>query len=454
MPRLCIVGLDCLSPQLVFSDYWSSLPTLRSLAAEGVAVPLVSCHPPITVPAWAAMMTGCDPGMLGVYGFRDRADRSYHGRRLASSLSYHQAPLWTLLSRSGVRCRVIGVPQTYPPKPLNGYMVTGCLTPSHTPVTYPPQLAPEVQALSGGYRPDIENFRDLSPPALLAAVQRLTASTFAVAEAWAARDDWDFLMLVDMGADRLHHGLWGTCRPEHRDFDPTHPLRDALRDYYVALDAAIGRLLGCLASDDIVLVVSDHGAQAMHGGIALNDWLRATGRLVVRGPPPAAPVPFCPDAVDWERTTAWADGGYVGRIYLNVRGREPCGVVAPDKVDATLDALTAELATLPGQEAAPHRALRPPAIYREVNGVAPDLLVYLGELRYRALGSLGHPALRVHENDRGPDSANHAPHGVLIMRDGLGPRNLGLPSLYDIAPTVLKHMGVAPPANMIGSALF
>ncbi|HET6346164.1 MAG TPA: alkaline phosphatase family protein, partial [Myxococcota bacterium] len=101
MPRLCIVGLDCLSPQLVFSDYWSSLPNLRSLAAEGVAAPMVSCHPPITVPAWAAMMTGCDPGMLGVYGFRDRADRSYHRRKLASSLSYHQAPLWTLLSRSG-----------------------------------------------------------------------------------------------------------------------------------------------------------------------------------------------------------------------------------------------------------------------------------------------------------------------------------------------------------------
>jgi predicted AlkP superfamily phosphohydrolase/phosphomutase len=89
-----------------------------------------------------------------------------------------------------------------------------------------------------------------------------------------------------------------------------------------------------------------------------------------------------------------------------------------------------------------------------VNGVAPDLLVYLGDLRYRALGSIGHPTFLVRENDRGPDSANHAQHGVLVMRDGLGPRALALPSLYDVAPTVLKHMGVPAPATMIGSALF
>ncbi|HET6344024.1 MAG TPA: alkaline phosphatase family protein, partial [Myxococcota bacterium] len=262
-----------------------------------------------------------------------------------------------------------------------------------------------------------------------------------------------FLMLVDMGTDRLHHGLWGTCRPEHPDFDPTHPLRGALRDYYVGLDSAIGRLLARLAPDDVVLVVSDHGAQAMHGGIALNDWLRATGRLVLRAPLPPGPVPFSPDAVDWAQTTAWADGGYVGRIYLNVRGREPQGSVAPHDVEGTLDALCRDLGALPGQEVAPHRALRPRAIFREVNGVAPDLLVYLGDLRYRALGSLGHPTLLTHENDRGPDSANHAQHGVLIMRDGRGPRSVGLPSLYDVAPTVLAHLGVTPPRDMIGSAL-
>src|SRR3954470_12083086 len=98
MPRVCIVGLDCLAPQLLFHKYWKSLPNLCSLAADGEATVLTSCDPPITVPAWAAMLTGQDPGTLGVYGFRDRASRAYDSRRLASSLSYHQPPLWTILT--------------------------------------------------------------------------------------------------------------------------------------------------------------------------------------------------------------------------------------------------------------------------------------------------------------------------------------------------------------------
>ena len=70
--RVCLIGLDSVPPALVFHKFWPHLPHLRRLATAGGAGVLASCDPPITVPAWATMMTGHDPGTLGLYGFQDR----------------------------------------------------------------------------------------------------------------------------------------------------------------------------------------------------------------------------------------------------------------------------------------------------------------------------------------------------------------------------------------------
>ncbi|MCS6939866.1 MAG: alkaline phosphatase family protein, partial [Roseiflexus sp.] len=72
-PQLLIIGLDCAEPSLVFDRWRADLPTLSRLMAEGVYGELESCIPAITVPAWSCMMSGRDPGELGIYGFRNRA---------------------------------------------------------------------------------------------------------------------------------------------------------------------------------------------------------------------------------------------------------------------------------------------------------------------------------------------------------------------------------------------
>lgn len=454
MTRVCIVGLDCLSPRLLFDNYWELLPNFRRLAADSLTTELMSCDPPITVPAWAAMLTGTDPGSLGVYGFRDRADHGYHTRRLASSLSYHQPPLWTILSQHQIRSRLLGIPQTYPPKPMLGYMVTGCLTPQHAAVTtYPPALADEVQALSGGYAFDAGDFRDLDPAALVDTVQAQSAAAFRLARAWIGRDDWQFFMMVDMGPDRLHHALWRYCCADHPRHVPAHPLAAALRDYYVQLDGWLGGILAGLRPDDVVMVVSDHGAQAMRGGVAINQWLQQRGDLVLKDSAPTT-GPLQMDAVDWPRSRAWADGGYVGRIYFNVAGREPAGVLRPDAVPAFAAELGAALAALHDGSGPWNTVVHQPhTLYREVRGVPPDLLVYFDNLRQRAVGSLGHPSLFVTDNDTGPDGANHAHAGVLLLRDGRGARRPRAASLLDIAPTVLTHFGIPVPAHMLGHAI-
>jgi predicted AlkP superfamily phosphohydrolase/phosphomutase len=135
---------------------------------------------------------------------------------------------------------------------------------------------------------------------------------------------WDFFMLVEMGPDRLHHVFWQHFDPKHPKYEPGNQFETAFQDYYRFLDAEVGKLLEALPDDAIVILMSDHGARPMVGGVCFNDWLAQQGYLAfteaLSGPTPIAQAP-----IDWTRTIAWGDGGYYGRLFLNVKGREPPG---------------------------------------------------------------------------------------------------------------------------------
>jgi len=127
-----------------------------------------STHPPITVPAWTAMMASRDPGELGFYGFRNRKDHSYDGYSFANSTQVKVPRLWDRLGAAGRRSIVLGVPQTYPPSPLAGEMVTCFLTPStQSQYTYPAELKAEVERVTDGYVLDVEDFRTADKERLL-----------------------------------------------------------------------------------------------------------------------------------------------------------------------------------------------------------------------------------------------------------------------------------------------
>ncbi len=128
--KVMIVGLDCAEPSLVLERWRDRLPNLASLMERGAYGRLPSVIPPITVPAWSCMMSSRTPGDLGVYGFRNRSDHSYDNLYIANGTAIKEPRLWDLATRGGKRSIVLGVPGTYPPRPLNGVMVTCFLTPS------------------------------------------------------------------------------------------------------------------------------------------------------------------------------------------------------------------------------------------------------------------------------------------------------------------------------------
>ncbi|MCL4691134.1 MAG: alkaline phosphatase family protein [Candidatus Hydrogenedentes bacterium] len=455
--RVLVIGLDCAAPRFVFGEDRFDLPNIQALAANGCWGLLRSTDPPITVPAWASMLSSKDPGTLGCYGFRNRRDYSYAELSTADATAIREPRVWDILSQHGLRSVVVGVPQTYPPRPLLGSLVSGFLTPNaDAAFTYPKSLKHELTRAVGEFLFDVRDFRTDDKPQLLERIHALMENRFAAAKYLMTGKPWDFFMVVDMGMDRLHHGFWRFCDPRHPRYEPGNAFEHAFRDYYEAVDRRIGELIPLAGEDTAVIIVSDHGAKAMVGGLCINQWLIDEGDLCLKVPPPE-PQPLEHRDIDWTRTRAWSTGGYYARIFLNVQGREPSGVVEASEYENYRRNLADRIERIPGPDgsALGNRVLLPESSYRRINGVAPDLLVYCGDLAWRAVGLVGTDRLFTENNDTGPDDANHAMDGIFVMAGGGEPggkrlRGIGV---MDIAPTILHLLGVPVPHDFQGKAV-
>lgn len=459
--KLLVIGLDCAEPSLLFDTWRSELPTLARLIENGAYGRLESCHPPITVPAWTSMLSGKDPGQLGFYGFRNRADYSYDRMGIATGNTVNVDRVWDILGRAGKESILVGVPQTYPVRPLKGHLISSFLTPStQRQYTYPADLKVEIAELLGGsdeYEFDVQQFRTDDKAWLREQIYSMTKKRLDVIKWLLQNKPWDFFMWVEMGTDRMHHGFWKYMDREHRKHVPGNEFEHTILDYYRYLDGEIAELLDLVPDDTIVMVVSDHGAQRMDGGICINEWLRENGWLVLKEEP-AGVVPLQKCEIDWSRTRAWANGGYYGRIFLNVEGREPAGAIPVNEYEAVRDELARAIEAIPDENGRPLHTVvhKPQHLYREVNGIAPDLIVYFGGLRWRSVGSLGLNTLYTFENDTGPDDANHAQEGIFIYYDPLynaGGRTLDTAHIMDVAPTILNALDVERPAGMRGRVI-
>jgi len=464
-PKVFVIGLDCAPPELIFDQWRAILPNFRRLLEGGVYSELYSSTPAITVPAWSSMTSSKDPGVLGFYGFRNRRDYSYDNRYIATGLSVKEKRVWDILGEAGKECIVVGVPQTYPVKPVNGHLISSFLTPSTTNAkiqwTHPESLRAEVEQLLAPevYDVDVPQFRTDDKAFLLQQINDMTRKRFKVLRYLLDNKPWDFFMFVEMGVDRIHHGLWAHHDPSHRNHDPNSPFVNAIKDYYVELDREVGTLLERLPAETHIIVVSDHGVKKMDGGLCINEWLRRQGYLTLLDDPPQGRLSsFEKVEVNWGKTSVWGDGGYYGRIFLNVAGREPNGVIPAEQYESFRDKVAEHIKSIPAPDGSPMntRVFKPGEIYRQVRGVAPDLIVYFDDLAWRSVGSFGHGDIYTFENDTGPDDANHAENGIYIYTPperNLGGRQLAVTQLMDFAPTVLDLFGLPIPADMQGHVI-
>lgn len=455
--KVFVLGLDSIPPELLFDRWLDQLPNIKRLVSNSIYGAMKSTIPAITCPAWVSMMTSANPGRLGLYGFRNRSDYDYEGLSFANSKTIHQDTVWNVLSKIGKKVVVIGVPMTYPPKPVNGCMVTCFMTPdTKCDYTYPHELKAEVESVSNGYILDVEEFRSDNKDPILRTIYDMTEKRFRLTRHFIRSKEWDFFMVVEMGTDRIHHAFWKYFDEEHPKYISGSQYRDAILNYYKYLDVEIGETLKLLNDDTLILIVSDHGAKKMVGGICINEWLIQNGYLKLVQYP-AESTPFNKLIVDWANTMVWGEGGYYGRIFINVKGREPRGIIAPQHYEHFRNELIRKLEDLRDEKGRNihTRVFKPEEIYSECNGIPPDLIVYYGDLFWRSIGSVGTGTIWASENDTGPDDANHSQYGIFIMRNGksqYGVRREGV-TLYDVAPTILNYMGVKVPDDMEGKVL-
>ncbi len=428
MRKVFILGLDCAPPKILYDSYGVELRNLKEVVNESERYLLRSTHPPITIPAWISMFTGKTPGELGLYGFRHRRPGDVKESYIVNSRYVKYPTLWDVVGRKGGRVGVIGVPPTYPPKPIHGFLITDFTTPGpEKPYTFPPWLKREIESRFGRYVFDVV-YRSHEKDKVAKELFKMTQQHLKVVNYLIKRKEWDMLVYVEVGVDRAHHAFWKYFDKEHPRHEEHPELSKVIPNYYKMIDEWFGEVMKELPKDTIIVVASDHGAKAMKGAFVVNQWLIEEGYLKLKEEPKKAGIDLGADMIDWEHTIAWGWGGYYARIFINLKGREPHGIVGREEYEDVINQLKKDIEKIrgPNGEYWKNLAYTPHELYPVVNGDAPDLIVYFDDLSWRSAGTLGWDTKYLPENDRGPDDAVHDWIGVFSIYDPEGTVSKGL----------------------------
>ena len=453
--KVLVIGLDSAPPELLFEKFKDELPNLARLMDNGYYGRMKSSHPPITIPAWMVMVTGKDPGTLGIYGFRHRKPGSYNDFYIVNSKFVREEKIWDILNDDGKRSCLIGIPPSYPPQKINGCLISCFITPStKRPYTYPNELRNEIESLVGDYEFDV-TFRTEDRDKVKEDIFRMTEKRFKIINHLIENKKWDFFMFVEIGLDRLHHAFWKFFDENHHLYEPGNKYEDVIPNYYKLLDEKIGELIDKVDEDTYTIVVSDHGVKRMKGAFVTNEWLMDKGYLTLNREPDKV-INIDQADVNWSKTIAWGWGGYYARIFINMEGREKEGTVKKQDYNDVVEQLIQDIKKIKDPEGnhMNNIVFKPEELYKDLRGDPPDLMVYFDDLYWRSAGTIGYNSYYLPENDTGPDDAVHSQHGIFILSDPqetIPHKYIDEVDILDIAPTILTLYNLKKDNGMMGS---
>lgn len=475
------------------------LPNMQRILSKGTSAPLRSTYPPITPPAWIAMMTGQNPGKTGLYDFMNKLPGSYFSE-LASYCQNHAEPVWKVLSECDKRVSVINVPMTYPVSELNGIMVSGMGTPGKEfGYTFPENFKHEIETIVENYRIDTHWAPYLSEEggasALLDELKAMTIQRTLLSNALLDREQWDLFMVVFVGADRLQHGLWHEIEKLNQDPE-VGPLGLEIREYFKVLDDSMGQILSRLDEDGLFLVTSDHGFGPLKGYVNVNRYLSDKGHLSFRKETPISvrkqgasilrglgitrarvnrllgmfgikmdvdklAQEFSEEvgAFDWLNTKAFSLS--TNGVYVNLKGREKMGTVEPGvEYEAVRSQIIRDLLELKDPDTGKSiifKAQRREEVYDgpQMEWIPDIVITELDEMYAVPEFDLvkHYPGLISRPETH---TGNHKFDGIFVAygKDVLPGRICHEPvSVLDIVPTILDHLGVAVPEEVDGRSL-
>lgn len=258
-----------------------------------------------------------------------------------------------------------------------------------------------------------------------------------------------FLFYYFGNVDQVSHMMWRPMDPQHPAYDPVvdPQYRFVVENLYAEMDAVVGRTLPRLRTDDLLVIMSDHGFASWRRAFNLNTWLRDNGYLTLRQGRRAGGAASFED-IDWSGTRAYGLG--LNGLYINLRGRESSGIVDPGARDGLVREISDKLvATVDPRTGAPAvtRAFRREDVYRLTGNedIAPDLVVgYAKGTRASDESALGGVPPEVIVDNRGAWTGDHCMDPDAVPGILLSTRPLRKPAanLRELAPALLAELGI------------
>jgi predicted AlkP superfamily phosphohydrolase/phosphomutase len=364
--------------------------------------------------------------------------------------------------------------------------------------THPKGLIKDVIAHTGDYIIDLRS-KHIPREQMRDELLRSTELRGAAMKFLLETHDLDFAMMVFTETDRAQHYFWADMDPQHPAWNAERGARfgDVIRRVYEAVDVEIGRLVETVGPDTQVYIVSDHGFGPQNSYVYINRYLIESGHLTslitedvaqkvryatrdlldsvglldaartVRNTFFGAPetaldsdmksgqmatkrsnIDRIVENIDWSKTVAYA---LVPRgVRINLKGREPQGIVEPDDYENVRDRVMADLKTLtyPSGERVFDRVYRREEVmegpYLEF---APDIVTCM---------PIGVPSCHLEPKEIfavcNGATGSHTDYGVIIaagpgIAEGVEVKGA---RLMDVAPTALYAMGVPLNEDMDG----
>ena len=443
MSRVIVLGLDGLPCSLLKRFIAEGvMPKLGALVAQGDLAAMDTVYPPLSSVSWTTFFTGVNPGRHRIFGFFE-AQVDEYGIWFQDLDDVKVPGLWEHAQAHGKRTVSINLPGTYPAPPFNGVMISGFIAPDLAKSVYPKVLLPHVE--KSGYLLDLpcDRVGDAPEEFWKATGQSLEARGRIMA-ALLENEPHDLFIGVFTETDRVQHFFFDAIE------EPSHPEHARVRKFYAHVDAIIGHLASLAKADDELIILADHGFCRIEQEIYLNHWLAERGYLVMKTPRPGAPL----GEIDPEKSRAFALDP--GRIFLNIRGRQPAGCVELCDADALRDEIADGLAAMrvrvPWQAEAicPFaKIMRREEIYAGPWAhLAADLVLHTRD-GFEMKGKFNHPAPSQLSTLNGMHTFGDA---MLYVRGRKWPD--GTPRIIDLAPTILSLLGVPVPPEMEGRVLF
>jgi predicted AlkP superfamily phosphohydrolase/phosphomutase len=505
-PRVLVISLAEATLDLILPWVEAGyLPNFQRLMEEGVYGPLQSKVPFITPQMWGTIYTGTPAGQHGAFDFWQRGEDGRFREINGSELK--QKPVWDMLGEGGLSSGIVNMPFTYPPRAINGYMISGEDAPgAHRSIACPPGLYDEVTGKFGRYR-----LKDIFPGGrdksdYLTLPQEDVNKQTDVLEYLVKQHPTHFFFAFYSATAICQHYFWS----DMASGDEGNPYQSVIETAYRTLDASIGRLMQAVGPDTQVYVISECGAGPLLSGIDINAWLAQEGFLVYpsreRAAQPGTATKrgmrtIVADArkqvqgilqkrlprsmyylvnrylgsakalvqsyivnsgIDWKQTRAFSRGKE-GNIFINLKGRDPHGIVEQHEYDSLCEAIVDRLYALVDPvtgKPVVDRVYRSDELYPgPMQATAPDITVaWRNGLYFPDEGKRDNTSVfvtRWREYMNWPTSGSHRLDGILFAR-GPGIRRgnrIEGAGIQDLVPTWLHAFNQPVPQHLAGSVI-